>query len=573
MFLKALNDILPKLEADPSYQTVKGNEENYKFGTRVTLGEGGDIIGIECWKKGRTMTVTLFPGTPPSGPAITPQAGFSRNLWDAFAVADPKKGDADRPKKAFKMWVELHENYTREVEHPPKSLLAFSGFLKKWMENVQNGRHVEVIEGLTGSSLKDLHSGAVGFVFENKWIHDEPWVQDLCRRYEQPEDGEAEALICQILGFPDAAATLHPKIKVGGNQPIFSANKQAFVSFGNEDGRLAGVGRKAAKGYASALNALALHNGGKTHLARLGGAHYVFWTSPEPSLQDHSILSAIFGEDEQTQDEATLGEIRSVFEQGREGKKSEVKPIACHILGLRPATGRTAVIYYKEAAPAEILGHLEKHEMDIAPDWIGGRAKKLWQLVGAVDASAAEATCLLMAAISGAPYPDSACIRAVNRIKTNAKISLDKLQAKDRHHKSTAQCLTQLATGWIIRNKGTADLMNTHPFKLGQFLQLAEAVQTMGSGGRIPNKGVVERFGTLLCERPAGGLAGLMKLYRAHLGKLRTACGADKLAEVEKKTQELLGELGTLPRTYSLEQQAQFWLGFYSRQNPNTDNL
>jgi hypothetical protein len=569
MYIKALNDILPNLKTDPSYMIPEEGGVIHNMISHVTLDKRGVVVGIEIFSKGVPTTVRQMPGTKRTGTGIFPQAGYARGFADGFCLEkfDEKTGKSKgskRSREAFQKWIEIHENHARTLNDVPESLASFIAHLKKWAWMADSNEHVAELLKHTGlDDIKKLPAGGVMFSVGGGTLHTESWAEDMCSDTSVPTSFSSRKVMCQITMTETDPALLHPQIKLGKPQPLTSVNKSAFTSMGNESGEIASIGIQAAKNYGDALNALILHNGRKTHTQNIAGTTYVFWTAPDPQATDTTGLSAIFGTST-AQDEGKLKEVKAALSAANKGFNTPAIPVSCHILGLRPATGRTSVTLYATTTPQQLSDNLTKHERDTTHLYRIRPNKKLWSLVSATDMTDAETISTLRAILDNTPYPEAACIRALLRIKLSSKISLEANRRRDKYHDQTLEARVQLLTGWLTRNKGNRNYMKTSPYKLGKFLRLAESAQRYANNGTLPDKGVVQRFGTLLSERPSVGFPSLVKLYQVHLTKVRSAGKPGLAYALDTIARTLLTETASLPKEYKLEEQAEFWLGYYA---------
>jgi CRISPR-associated protein Csd1 len=164
---------------------------------------------------------------------------------------------------------------------------------------------------------------------------------------------------------------------------------------------------------------------------------------------------------------------------------------------------------------------------------------------------------MYLAVLFGRPIPLNAVQAAVSRNRAESAV----------HYSRAA-----LLQAWVNRNPAVqkrntlVSLDAEHPscaYQLGRLLAICESAQ-FGQRGANPNKTVVDRYFPALSTRPRYVFAPLMRLTELHLAKLRKHGQRFWRAKVA----EVVGRLPAsgLPAQLSLEEQAQFALGFYHQQ-------
>jgi CRISPR-associated protein Csd1 len=181
-------------------------------------------------------------------PGTTPRSFF---LWDntAFVLgvsADEKKAGTERL-EAFR---ELHRRELAGTADP--GLKALLRFIESWSPS--DFARLEWPE-----EMKDQN---VAFALEserlsNICVHDRPDARTLWARL--CAEGDKDEAVCLVTGERGPIARLHPAIKgVWGAQSsgasLVSFNRDAFSSYGHEQGENAPVSEAAAFAYTTALN-------------------------------------------------------------------------------------------------------------------------------------------------------------------------------------------------------------------------------------------------------------------------------------------------------------------------------
>ncbi len=205
-------------------------------------------------------------------------------LWDktAYALgveANKNKAEAkEKPftssEKTFEAFKQYHLDLLQNSED--EGLQALCHFLQNWLpENF-------AAENLPAEMLDANIAFSLGK--PTTLIHKREAAQTLwadCLKSDEALEG-----LCLISGDTAPIARLHPAIKgVFGGQSsggsIISFNKEAFASFGKEQGANAPVSEQSAFAYTTALNYLLRRE--NNHCLTIGDASTVFWAEADDS--------------------------------------------------------------------------------------------------------------------------------------------------------------------------------------------------------------------------------------------------------------------------------------------------
>jgi CRISPR-associated protein Cas8c/Csd1 subtype I-C len=578
MFIKALNDLYNELrEAEDDWYYLTGEGENrHGILWKGTLAKDGTLLAITPIKtlkkkdgaEAKTtqqMLVPWMPGTPTSGSGIAPQPGFSRKTEDAFGLT--KRGT-----EVFNAWIHLHEEIQKNSGETT-SLATFLGFLKAWQEIItaesQNGKFQTFI-GVEEITAQDTQGGVVFQIEgETQYVHESDWAKKAAQKKEEQVEGRK--IFCPILGQEATEAGTHPKINRIGNNPLFSINKDCFESYGKEK-ETAGISQEAADRYGKVLNTLSSEECRANHIHRMIGSplFHVFWTGPTGAEEEvKELLGWGITPKSEAQDQEALKGAQETFKGLSEGK-TKSRNYTVHLLDLLPQTGRTAVRSYSQIRLADLEKNVRIHELDCSLNQDQPEKLQAWKIQEAVSSpSPGHEEALLRSILNNTPYPESMAALALNKLGATSRLGRKRRTEKDpTWEKETSPTLRKFLKGWITRRRRKRNDMKTFEeepsYHLGRIMNLMEGCQRASNGGKDPNKGITERFAKRLSQTPASTLPSLIDLHRNHLKKLRRD-EPGRAVWFDKKIQEQMNLLGSLPQKTGKEEQAIFWLGYYAR--------
>ncbi|MCI0441385.1 MAG: type I-C CRISPR-associated protein Cas8c/Csd1 [Chloroflexi bacterium] len=366
---------------------------------------------------------------------------------------------------------------------------------------------------------------------------------------------------CLVCGQLKEAVDRHPiKIKgIPGGQTsgmsLVSANAPAFESYGLEASLISPICRECAEGYANGMNALI--SGENTHL-REGETVYVFWTR---SGKDTGVKPLLF--------EPDAGRVQNLLSSaywGREPAMSEDDLEAFYATALSASGGRVVVRDWLETTLARARYHLARYFLlqglgpDTQPFSIGRLRRSLdppsrRRVPGEKDPVGANITrWLIRCALLGEPLPDGLLYQAVRRNRAEQRVA---------SARAALIKMVLLRNQQHIDEEGQMDIeTRQHPAYLcGRLLALLEIAQRRAI--RNLNASIVDRNYGAASASPAYVFPMLMKNARHHFAKFKE--GEQGLRVwLESQIGEVCAQIGvSFPRTFSLEEQGRFALGYY----------
>ena len=524
-------------------------------------------------------------------PGTTPKPFF---LWDktSYALgveANKNKAEAkEKPftssEKTFDAFKQYHLDLLQNSDD--EGLQALCRFLQNWQP-----AHFAA-ENLPAEML----DANIAFSLEKPTalIHKREAAQTLWAGYLKSD--EALEGLCLISGDTAPIARLHPAIKgVFGGQSsggsIISFNKEAFASFGKEQGANAPVSEQSAFAYTTALNYLLRRE--NNHCLTIGDASTVFWAEADDSATAQAAEGFFAHVFTPPDDEQESAKIFNVLEQISKGRPlQEIAPelsanTRFYILGLAPNAARISVRFWLDTTFGQLAENLAQHwkDLHIEPSaWKKGKEPPVWRILlettpkrkdaeGRLKKSESKdippqlAGEYMRSVLTGRFYPKTMLTRMIGRIRSDGYISGLRVAVIKAVINRNSLYREELKMGL---NEETHDI----PYRLGRLFAIIELAQSSALGEL--NAGVRDKFYGGASSSPHSTFPLLLDNYRTHISALRKGRKAKwvkgdpkKLANwLEGKVGEIIGVFDAetpFPRHLSLEEQGRFVVGYYQQ--------
>ena len=385
---------------------------------------------------------------------------------------------------------------------------------------------------------------------------------------------EALEGLCLISGDTAPIARLHPAIKgVFGGQSsggsIISFNKEAFASFGKEQGANAPVSEQSAFAYTTALNYLLRRE--NNHCLTIGDASTVFWAEAD----DNATAQAAEGFFAQVftppDDEQESAKVFNVLEQIGKGRPlQEIAPelsanTRFYILGLAPNAARISVRFWLDTTFGQLAENLAQHWQDLALEPCAWKTPpSIWRLLlqtavlgKSENISPVLAGEMTRAVICGTPYPLSLLSQLITRIRADGdvnglRMAMMKAVLERRFRKG------------FIEEGVPMSLNNESPnraYLLGRLFAVLERIQYQALGEL--NAGIADRYYGSASAVPFSVFPRLLSGAKHHLSRLRKD-KAGMAVNLDKDLGEIIAKLPeTFPRHLSIDEQGRFAIGYY----------
>jgi len=550
-----------------------------KIGFAISLNDDGSPAGPPIDLRQGTGKKLVAPLRAVPQPSKRTSGVAPNFLWDKSSyVLGVTAGEGKRLVEEHAAFVERHEKIL--ANSGDAGLRALVAFLKNWVpENFETLGWPE--------EIKDQN---IVFCLESErqqksFLHDRPAARSLWA--DLTAGGDRTRAVCLVTGEKAAIARLHPGIKgVWGGQSsgvsLVSYNKDAFESYGHEQGDNAPVSEVAAFGYTAALNKF-LETGSENRL-QIGDASTVFWadaSQAEVTAQAEGTFLAMFTSEPEDEGKPAIDEsvqakeVRLILEKIRAGQPvRSFAPQLCegvrfYVLGLAPNAARLSVRFWLEnsfdAVAEKYQRFIDETRIDppprdgFPPLWkylvetavLGKRENVPPNLAGE----------LMRAILNGTPYPLTLLSNVLLRLRSDGRVNalrialLKAVLIRNFHHKEDLVAL---------------DLENTNKgYLLGRLFAFYEQVQTAALGSNI-NATIKDKYYGAASAQPRKVFRLLDSGSAHHLSKIGKSKPGYRI-NLERDIGALLDLMNPgddpFPASLSSEQQSLFGLGYYHQRS------
>jgi CRISPR-associated protein Csd1 len=482
-------------------------------------------------------------------------------LWDHPGyVFGYSEDDQDRAKKQHASFVDLVKNtFPPPIEDP--GIRAVQRLLeKKDFESIK--RHALWPEiAKTNGNLSFRLQGDTELVCQRLAVRK---AIGWSLTSEAP-DGQH----CLVTGEADEIERLHSAIKgVWGSQlsgaNIVSFNLDAFNSYRKTQGYNAGVGKKAAFAYTTALNSL-LTKGSRQRI-QVGDASTVFWADQTHPFEN--LLADLFDEPPKDDPAKNTEAVKTLYAAPKAGMVPLVEdPTRFYVLGLSPNASRISVRFWHAGPVSDIAGNIRQHFEDIRivrPSF-KPETPSLFRLLVSLAAQEKSdnippnlAGDVMKAILEGTPYPRTLLQSAVARIRA------EQSQKEVTYERASLIKAVLVREAHYYKNKATEvtvalDETNSNiGYRLGRLFAVLERAQEAASPDI--NATIRDRFYGAASSTPVTVFPQLMKLKNHHLAKLDNR---GQVVNLEKQLAQIMEAVNEFPAHLSLPDQGRFAVGYY----------
>lgn len=439
-------------------------------------------------------------------------------------------------------------------------------------------------------------NGAKAIVEDTEWhdwwrtfrsrLADQRRDKKPAKKTESTSDAVANRMQCVLTGVLVEAMPTHNKIEglsdVGGlsmGDALTSFDKEAFCSFGLQQGENAAMSEQVVKTYSATLNDLI-----KTRGRKLASAKVVYWYSGELPPED-DLLEDLFGleapDDEQgEQTEAASPPSKGEQETRRAQAENKGKKLLAAIQsGERPDlaafryyavtvsanSGRVVIRDWMEGSFAELAAAIDEWFSDLAIIGRDGRRVIQSHKFGAVlaaplrdlkDATGPLVAALWRCALKRQPIPHHVMAQTLNRVR------IDLMQGESARHARLG-----LLKAYCNRNERLPKMSNalneleTNPAYLcGRVMAILARIQNLALPG--VGAGIVQRYYAAASATPALVLGRLIR--NAQIGHLPKIENEGLRRWFERRLADVWSQMKSPPpRVLTLEEQTLFAMGYY----------
>lgn len=601
MLLQALNEFYKRATKDGLIEEAAFTEKYIRW--NIPLKSDGSLEGIgltenpEIKNGGRLFSVPKTNRPKNAG-------GVSEFLWDGIEAVfclnpdvdaiEPdekkrKRQDDNRQAKYDDFWRQIEEGFAETDSPMLKAVLDFREKCRQ-TETPEFLRWGSLNEGETPCWLVKTASGADekmkadNFTFQvnGEYLFDNEELRDFWRKTFDEEktssEGESEKGICLVSGETDVAisASHLPKISgvlgtVATGAALVSFDKDSFCSYGIGKSYNSPVSFAAVEGYTNALNYLVSN---QKHRLRVGDTTLCFWARKSDEATD--MFAMLFKQP----DDKTLENFLKAPFRG-DDYLTEIKTDDFYSVTLGGNAGRVVVRNWMQMTVADAVKNFDKwfedlrivpmrnHENDKIPPF------NLFMLARstvreAKDLRAEVPTQLYRAALEG---------HAPSKILLKNIVDRIAVELANNGRKSLTN-LSRFALLKLIvnRNKTENEQMieeklnpsiTDEAYNCGRLLAIFEELQAAAHDYKLEGASVVERYYGTASSTPNSAFGILWRLHQHHLKKVSRS-NRGKAEAIKHKIAEICAKFTKsnppqFPRSFDLQQQGRFALGFYQQ--------
>lgn len=387
--------------------------------------------------------------------------------------------------------------------------------------------------------------------------------------------------VCAITGNTSHLCRLHETIDIrdGGTNPRLIAFQKSsgFDSYGKQQGENAPISIEASDAIHSALNTLIRY--GEDTNYYLSGITYLFWSTPADSQLSKDYREGTFGlgaveegisaEEYRNRSKKLLQSLKAVAYAKGATLNTSGEEGSFYILGLAPNNARISVVLWQEGTISEIIGNTIRHLQDMNiidfDGFLDVNDPPLRSIPGIISSISTTAKSdkwsklmvknIIRSVVCNLPYPREMQLACLDRIRATRGITALRaaiLKAYLNRSKTNKYHITM-----------ALDRTNTESaYLLGRLFALLEGMQSAALNNL--NATIRDRYYGAASTAPSSAFGQLMKLYGAHLSKLRKE--KPGLANYyDKMVEDIFVHLSAerIPAHFNADEQSLFAIGYY----------
>lgn len=495
--------------------------------------------------------------------------------------------------------------FSRQTKHDfymsaMREMAEFSPVFAKVVNSLKEQREA-IISNLPTKKFKP--GDLISIKFDGDPLENDPcyfdwWEEFRARNKEKKTAAKSKKeqsgkVRCFITGELTEPVRTAPKfsglVSVGGHtsgDTIVGFDKDAYCSYGFSQAANAAVSDEAITAVHAALSDLLKDE------KPLSGAKNIHWYSQavendiwEVPFFDFGLSSDSDEQNEPDEKQADNARVRKMFDSIFKGECPEDPKNRYYMMSLSGVNGRVMVRSYDEGTYGELFNSIKQWYEDLS--LCGKRYPKIFTIytrLVSYSTSGGKFSERINKELSGispriiyaithnTELPDTVAAKAMSYIRHDMYNSSGD---ETRRRKNIDRVSCQILKVWLnrkYRNQNKEEFLimeNLNPdspskaYQLGRMIAVYAAIQNEALGD--VNAGVVERYFTSACTSPALVFGKLAMLSQHHLSKL----GQDQKGSAvyfDRMLSDIASKIGsTLPKTFTLEQQSEFALGYYAQ--------
>lgn len=584
MILKALYDYYHR---KPEIHTPIGYELE-EIDYVIVIDENGNLVDLQNVRENNRGRLFLIPkAIVRTGKKILPNL-----LWDNLEYITGISKDSKRLTKATaynKAFISKLNNLPEDIKNDKaiSALIKFynSDFQQQFKQHPNFDECIK-INGWMAFKL----DGELELISDIESIRAYQKNEFLSGKYEEDDLNNIRESVCLITGEKNIIKRLHTELRLAGTDKnvkiVAIQENQGYDSYGKERGYNAPVSIEAEANYSAALKHLL---NSKKNKIRLSDITILFWSEKNSEeINPEEIFPWVIAMQKAEADNPDRGieKIEKLFESIFTGKISSERTNHFYVLGLSPNAARISVRFWKAPSVEDFGKNIRKHFDDFKIDG-GPKYLSLYEILSSISTitNKRDKTNIIFfrgqfyeaipnlsgqmveAILDGSQYPITLLNQCIIRIRAEAS-------KKDKNGKTITNVTSTRAAilkAYLNRfNKihkpnekeitMSLDPNNTNvAYRIGRLFAVLEIIQEKSALPQKINTTIRDRFYGAASSSPITVFPRLLSLKNSHIKKLKEG---EKIY-FEKLIGEILSEVKSFPTNLSLNEQANFAIGYY----------
>ena len=575
MILKALYDYYERKKDDLPQEGFECKEIKFL----IIISKQGEFVDLQDLRENRKGKTFILPKSESRSGKNAWQNAFL--LWDhyGYVLAHPK----DESKEAILMAENQNKSFVENIKNLPAEVRGDAGiqavslfYETNQLDDVKKHSSWEDCKKIPGCNLTFRLDGSQELVPQCEAITE--YQKSLFNVTQDGENDSTEFIAsCLITGIRGPIARLHTPTSILGSKSnarlvAFQINS-GFDSYGKEQAYNAPISKKAEASYTTALKHLI---NSTTNKKIVSDTTILFWSEKQDEeINPEEVFSWVLAAqkvDENNPDKG-VDTIEKFIDSIFTGQLPTARTTHFYVLGLSPNAARISVRFWKTPSVEDFGKNIKKHfdDFEIAH---GPKEQKYLSLYQILSSTALQykmenvppnlADSVIESIIDGTPYPSTLRHQCIRRIRAEQNVNRARaaiLKATlNRHNRIHKQNQKEITMALDLNNINVA-------YRIGRLFAVLEKIQEEANPGI--NATIRDRFyGSASCS-PITVFPRLLSLKNSHLKKLSDG----RKIYFEKLIGEIVNEMKSFPTNLSLNEQANFAIGYYhQRQDFFTSN-
>jgi CRISPR-associated protein Csd1 len=585
MILQALYDYYQR---KPEIHSPIGYEiEEIDF--LIIISKDGKLVDLQNVRENNKGRQYLIPkAVVRTGKKILPNF-----LWDNFEYITGLSKDSKRSEKAI-----LYNNaFINKLNSLPPSikeneaisnlLMFYKSDYKTQLKSHPNFAECQKINGwLTFKIDGDSEIIAIKEIIQKYQAE-----QFLSGIYEEEDIKNVKESACLITGERKIIKRLHTELRLAGTDKnvkiVAIQENQGYDSYKKERGYNAPVSIVAEANYSAALKHLL---NSKTNKINIADTTILFWSEKQPTeINPEEIFPLIIAMQKEEKDDPDAGvnKIKKLFKAIQTGQLSSERTNHFYVLGLSPNAARISVRFWKAPSVEDFGKNIKQHfeDFEIAHKDYESKYISLYDILSSVSIETKKRDKpniifyrgktydvlpqlegqVVEAVLDNYLYPQTLLQQCLIRIRAEASKKDKEGKPIPNVNRTRAAILKAYLNRKIRIQKlnqkeitMALDPNNTNvAYRTGRLFAVLEKIQEEANPGI--NATIRDRYYGAASSSPITVFPRLLSLKNSHLKKLNEG----RKIYFEKLIGEILTEVSSFPTNLSLNEQANFAIGYY----------